>query len=167
MGQRAGDGAVLRALAVRQGQPDAAVGFFQVFEADGGELRPPQRAGEADQQDRAIAQAAQIGRHRHQQPAQDGGGCRDFLARQLALAGGVPPDAGERLGDADVVGRHCAAGGAVQVADRGAAQFQGLRRQVFPPRSPARKAATSALAAGRAGRSRVRHQAHQARTAAR
>ena len=114
---------------MRQGQPDAAVGLFQVLEADRRELRAAERAGKADQQERAIAQAAEVPRDRRQQAAQDGGGGRDLLARQLALAGGVALDAGQRLGDADIVGGDRAAGGAVQIADRGAAQFQRFRRQ--------------------------------------
>ena len=64
VGQGDGHGAVLGALAVRQGQPDAAVGLLQVLDADGRELRAAERAGKADQQDGAIAQAAQIGRDR-------------------------------------------------------------------------------------------------------
>ena len=73
-------------------------------------------------------------------------------------------DAGHGLGDQRVVGRRGAAGGMVQIADRGAAQFSVLA--VRPrPRSAARKAATSAPEAGRGGRPCWSHQAHQARTA--
>jgi len=116
----------LGTLAVRQGQPDAALGLLQVLDADGSELRAAERAGKADQQDRAVAQTAQVARDWRQQAAQDRGGRRDFLAGQLALAGRVALDAGERLGDADVVGGDRAAGGAVQITDRGAAQFDGF-----------------------------------------
>ena len=123
---------VLRTLGLRQGQAQAALGLLQLLDADRRQLRAAQRAGEADQKQRAIAQAAQVGRDRRQEAAQDAGGRRDLLARQLALAGGVAPDAGQRLGDADIVGRHRAAGGAVQIADGGPAQFQGFRREVSP-----------------------------------
>ena len=46
--------------------------------------------------------------------------------------GGLAADAGQGLGDADVVGRHWAAGGAVQVADCRPAQLDRLRREFSP-----------------------------------
>ena len=50
----------LRALGLRQGEPPAALGLLELLEADGRELRAPQRAGEADQDQGAVAPAAQI-----------------------------------------------------------------------------------------------------------
>jgi len=69
VGQGNRHGVGLLALAVRQGQPDAAVGLFQVREADRREFRPPQRAGKADQQEGAVAETAQVAWDRRQQPA--------------------------------------------------------------------------------------------------
>jgi hypothetical protein len=123
VGQGNRHGVGLLALAVWQGEPDAAVGLFQVREADRREFRLPQRAGKGDQQEGAVAETAQVAWDRRQQPAHDFFRCRDLLPRELAFAGGVALDAGRRLGDADIVRRHRAAGSAVQVADRGAAQF--------------------------------------------
>ncbi len=70
----------LLAFGLRQGEPDAAVGLLQLLEADRRQLRAPQRAGEADQQDRPVPQPAQVVRDRRQQPAQDGHRGRHLLA---------------------------------------------------------------------------------------
>jgi len=62
------------ALAVRRGQARAALARLEMLDADGGEFRAVQRAGEADQQQRTIAQAGRVGFYRGQDPAQDPGG---------------------------------------------------------------------------------------------
>ena len=53
----------------------------------------------------------------------------EFLRREFAALGGVAADAGERLADHRLGGRHRAAGEVVQIADRGAAQVDGVDRQ--------------------------------------
>ena len=55
VGQGDRHGVGLLALGLRQGQPDAAVGPLKVVEADRRQLGAPQRAGESDQKDGAIA----------------------------------------------------------------------------------------------------------------
>ena len=119
----------LLAFGLRQGKSDAAFGGLEVIGPDRGEFGTPQRAGEAHQDERAVAQAAQIVPDRREQPAHDGRGRRDLLARDLAAVGGVPADAGDGFRHANVVGGHRAAGGAVQIADGGAAEFDGVGRE--------------------------------------
>ena len=61
--ERQGDGdalAVAVALGERQGEAQPAWSGFQVLQADRRQLGPAQRAGEADQQQGAVAEAAQV-----------------------------------------------------------------------------------------------------------
>ena len=124
--ERDGDGhclAVALALGAGQGELQAAVALLEVVDPDGGEFAAAQGAGEADQQQGAVAQAAQIVGDQGDDVAQqfDGGG--EFLLRGLAMVGGVAADAGDGLGDPRLGGRHRAAGDEVQVADGGAAEL--------------------------------------------
>ena len=158
VGQGDRHGVGLLALGLRQGQPDAAVGPLQMLEAYRCQLGAPQRAGESDQKDGTIAQAPHVAGDRRQQPAQNGRRGRHFLARHDAFSGGIAGDAGHGFRDADIVGRHRAAGGAVQIADRGPAQFQGFWARVCGRvrrrgrrRHPGRRRAGEG---GRAGRTR-------------
>ena len=48
------------ALGARQGEAEAALARLEMFDPDGGELGAAQRAGEADQQQGAVAPATQI-----------------------------------------------------------------------------------------------------------
>ncbi len=84
VGQRHGDRVDLLALAARQGEPEAALGGLQVLAADRRQLGAPQGAGEAHQQQGAVAPAAQVVADRRQQPAQYGRGSGNLLARGLA-----------------------------------------------------------------------------------
>ncbi len=60
VGQGDGHGVGLRVLGLRQGELQPALGLFEVFGADRGELGAAQRAGEAGQDQGAIVQAAQV-----------------------------------------------------------------------------------------------------------
>jgi hypothetical protein len=80
---------------VRQGQAQAAFAGLEVLDPDGGELGAAERAGEADQQQRAVAQSGQGGFDRRQDLAQDVGGGGEFLAGQLAGIGGGAVHAGQ------------------------------------------------------------------------
>ena len=60
VGQRDDDGFGLRALGLRNRQPQATVGLLQPLDADGRQLRAAQRTGKADQELGAVALAAQI-----------------------------------------------------------------------------------------------------------
>jgi hypothetical protein len=51
----------------------------------------------------------------------DAGGGGGLFGGHLPFRGGVAADAGDGFGDADIVGRHGAAGGTVQIADGSAA----------------------------------------------
>ena len=130
--ERQGDGdafAVAVALGERQGEAQPARGGFQVLQADRRQLGPAQRAGEARQQQGAVAPAAQVVADRGEDLAQHADRGGEFLRRELAALGGVAADAGERLADHRLGGRHRAAGEIVQIADRGAAQVDGGDRQ--------------------------------------
>jgi hypothetical protein len=80
---------------VRQGQAQAAFAGLEVLDPDGGELGAAERAGEADQQQRAVAQSGQGGFDRRQDLAQDVGGSGEFLTGQLAGIGGGAVHAGQ------------------------------------------------------------------------
>ena len=123
--ERQGDGdafAVAVALGERQGEAQPARGGFQVLHPDRRQLGPAQRAGEADQQQGAVAQPAQVVADRGEDLAQHADRGGEFLRREFAALGGVAADAGQRLADHRLGGRHRAAGEVVQIADRGAAQ---------------------------------------------
>jgi hypothetical protein len=81
---------------VRQGQAQDAVAGL---DPDSGELGAAERAGEACQQHRAVAQPGQVGFDRHQDLARDVGGGGEFLAGQLAGIGGgaVHADGGDAV----------------------------------------------------------------------
>ena len=111
----------LRALGLGQGEPQAALGFFQMLDPDRREFRAPQRAGKANEKKRPVAEAAQVGGDRRQDLPQDAGGRRGLLARGKTLARGLTADARQRLRDGHVIGRDRAAGSAVQIADGGPA----------------------------------------------
>jgi len=96
-----------------------------MLDADGGEFGTAQRAGEAEQQQRAVAQPGEIGLDRCQDLAQDRRGGGEFAGRHVAGFGGVPGDPGHGFADRGLRGGHRAAGGDVQIADGGAAQRQG------------------------------------------
>ena len=130
--ERQGDGdafAVAVALGERQGEAQPARGGFQVLQPDRRQLGPAQRAGEAHQQQGAVAPAAQVVADRGEDLAQHADRGGEFLRRELAALGGVAADAGQRLADHRLGGRHRAAGEVVQIADRGAAQVDGVDRQ--------------------------------------
>ena len=130
--ERQGDGdafAVAVALGERQGEAQPARGGFQVLQADRRQLGPAQRAGEAHQQQGAVAPAAQVVADRGEDLAQHADRGGEFLRREFAALGGVAADAGERLADHRLGGRHRAAGEVVQIADRGAAQVDRVDRQ--------------------------------------
>ena len=130
--ERQGDGdalAVAVALGERQGEAQPARGGFQVLHPDRRQLGPAQRAGEAHQQQGAVAQAAQVVADRGEDLAQHADRGGEFLRRELAALRGVAADAGQRLADHRLGGRHGAAGEVVQIADRGAAQVDGGDRQ--------------------------------------
>ena len=130
--ERQGDGdafAVAVALGERQGEAQPARGGFQVLQADRRQLGPAQRAGEARQQQGAVAPAAQVVADRGEDLAQHADRGGEFLRRELAALGGVAADAGQRLADHRLGGRHRAAGEIVQIADRGAAQVDRVDRQ--------------------------------------
>ena len=82
-----------------------------------------------DQQQGAVAQAAQVVADRGEDLAQHADRGGEFLGREFAALGGVAADAGERLADHRLGGRHRAAGEVVQIADRGAAQVDRVDRQ--------------------------------------
>ena len=82
-----------------------------------------------DQQQGAVAPAAQVVADRGEDLAQHADRGGEFLRRELAALGGVAADAGQRLADHRLGGRHRAAGEIVQIADRGAAQVDGVDRQ--------------------------------------
>ena len=84
-----------------------------------------QRAGEAHQQQRAVAQPGQVVADRRQDLAQHADLGGEFFRRELAALRGVAADAGERLADHRLAVGDRAAGKVVQVADRGAAQVDG------------------------------------------
>ena len=100
-----------------------------MLQADRRQLGPAQRAGEARQQQGAVAPAAQVVADRGEDLAQHADRGGEFLRRELAALGGVAADAGERLADHRLGGRHRAAGEIVQIPDRGAAQVDGGDRQ--------------------------------------
>ena len=130
--ERQGDGdafAVAVALGERQGEAQPARGGFQVLQPDRRQLGPAQRAGEAHQQQGAVAPAAQVVADRGEDLAQHADRGGEFLRRELAALGGVAADAGQRLADHRLGGRHRAAGEIVQIADRGAAQVDRVDRQ--------------------------------------
>jgi hypothetical protein len=87
----------LLAFGLRQGEPETAVGSLQLLETDCRQLRAPQGACEADQQDRPIPQPTQIAWDWREQPAQDGHGGSHLLARDLALLGRLATDASQGL----------------------------------------------------------------------
>ena len=93
------------------------------------QLGPAQRAGEADQQQGAVAQPAQVVADRGEDLAQHADRGGEFLRREFAALRGVAADAGERLADHRLGGRHRAAGEVMQIADRGAAQVDRVDRQ--------------------------------------
>jgi hypothetical protein len=142
-----------------KGKTQPALGLLQLLDADRRQLQMAQRASEAGENQRAIAGRWGFGR----QDLPDAGGRRDHLARSLTLPRGLAADAGQRLGHGDIVGRDRAAGGAVQIANCGVAQFQGFGGKA----AAARKAATSAPEPGGGGKFLFVHQSHQARTATR
>jgi hypothetical protein len=111
---------------VRQGQAQAAFAGLEVFNPDGGGLGASECAGEARQQQRAVAQPGEVGFDRRQDLAQDVGGGGEFLAGHLAGIGGGAVHAGHGFADLRFGGGHRAAGDDMQVADRGAAQFDGV-----------------------------------------
>jgi hypothetical protein len=62
VGEGDGDAAAgALALGVRQGQVQAAFAGLEVLYTDGGQLGAAERAGEADQQQRAVAQSGKVG----------------------------------------------------------------------------------------------------------
>ena len=127
--ERQGDGdafAVAVALGERQGEAQPAWSGFQVLQADRRQLGPAQRAGEAGQQQGAVAQAAQVVADRGEDLAQHADRGGEFLRRELAALRGVAADTGERLADHRLGGRHRAAGEIMQIPDRGAAQIDGV-----------------------------------------
>ena len=130
--ERQGDGdafAVAVALGERQGEAQPARGGFQVLQPDRRQLGPAQRAGEAHQQQGAVAPAAQVVADRGEDLAQHADRGGEFFRREFAALRGVAADAGQRLADHRLGGRHRAAGEIVQIADRGAAQVDGVDRQ--------------------------------------
>ena len=130
--ERQGDGdafAVAVALGQRQGEAQPARGGFQVLQPDRRQLGPAQRAGEADQQQGAVAPAAQVVADRGEDLAQHADRGGEFLRREFAALRGVAADAGQRLADHCLGGRHRAAGEVVQITDRGAAQVDRVDRQ--------------------------------------
>ena len=130
--ERQGDGdarAGAVALGERQGEAQPARGGFQVLQADRRQLGPAQRAGEARQQQGAVAPAAQVVADRGEDLAQHADRSGEFLRRELAALRGVAADAGQRFADHGLGGRHGAAGEVVQIADGGAAQVDGVDRQ--------------------------------------
>ena len=93
------------------------------------EFGAAQRAGEADREERAVAQAAEVVRDGGQDVAQEIGGGGEFLGRALAVVGGVAMDAGHGGGDPGFGGRHGTAGEEVEGADRRPAQIDGIDRE--------------------------------------
>ena len=73
--------AVPLALRARQGEAEAALARLEMLDPDGGELGPAQGAGEADQQQGAVAPATQIVRDRRQDLVQQVGRGGQFLGR--------------------------------------------------------------------------------------
>ena len=69
-----------------------------------------------------VAGEVRILRDHRKHLADDGGGGGDLFLGQLSLGCGVGADAGHGLRNAGIVGRHRAAGGGLQGADRGVAQ---------------------------------------------
>jgi hypothetical protein len=96
-----------------------------MLDADGGEFGAPQRAGEAKEQQGAVAQAGQVGRDRLEDLAQNRRSGGEFPGRQLAGSGGGAVHASHGLGDLRLGGRHRAAADEMQIADGGAAQVHG------------------------------------------
>jgi hypothetical protein len=150
VGQGDDDGVRLRSLGLRDRQPQSTVGLLQPLEPDGRQLRAAQRAGEADQQQGAVALAAQIVGNGRQELLDDRDRGGDLLLRRLAFGRRVAADAGDGFGHAGIVGRHRAAGGAVQIADRGPAQIDGVGRHLPP--ALGRQKGSHVLAAGGKGR---------------
>jgi hypothetical protein len=97
---------------------------------DGGEFGAAQGASEPDEHEGTIAQAARIVGDWDEQTPYDGRGRRDLLARYNAGAGGLAPDAGDGFRHANVVGRNRAPRGAMQIADRGTAEVNGVGGEV-------------------------------------
>ena len=117
------------ALRARQGQAQAALARLDVLDPDRRQFGAAQRAGEADQQQGAVAQPCEVVGHACQDLAQDVGGGGELLGRQLAGIGGGAMNAGQGGRDVGFRGGHRQAGDEVQVADGGAAQFDGVDGQ--------------------------------------
>jgi hypothetical protein len=114
----------LQPFGLVQGEAQPALRFLELLDADRRQFRPAQPAGEAGEDQRSRSPHRSFGMGVRDLP-QDDGGRRNLLARSLALQS-MAADACQRLGHGDIVGGYRAAGGAVQIADRGAAL--GFRR---------------------------------------
>ena len=77
-----------------------------MLDPDRRQLGAAQRAGEADQQQGAVAQPDQVVGDAGQDLAQDLGGGGELLRRQLAGVGGFAMDAGQGCGDVGFGGGH-------------------------------------------------------------
>jgi hypothetical protein len=136
------------ALAAGDQQAQALGGEADVFALDGDQPAPPQRPGEAEQQEGAVAGAGEAAVAAGEQAADLGGGQRRGLAGRGAVPAqdaaqrvadrrmaGVPGVAGQRVGPAD--GGEAAAERAAAVR-RGRASRPGRRgRRRSPPAPPA------------------------------
>jgi hypothetical protein len=98
---------------------------LEVVDPDRGDLGAAQRAGEAYQQQSAVAQSHQVVTDRGEDLPQDLRCGGEFLGRQVALVGGGAVDTRHGLGDMGLDGGHRAAGDEVQITDGGAAQVDG------------------------------------------
>ena len=141
------------------------------LDRDPGQLGAAERPGEAQQQQRPVAQPGQVVADRRQDLAQDADLGREFRPGTLACLLGQPVEPGKGLGDRRRGGGGGAAGEVVQVADRGDPEPQRVGRERLFPVGPVAFGGEEGGDVGRPGGQGVRpcrpHQAHQARTPAR
>ena len=129
VGQGDDDGASLRALGLRRGEPQAALPSLEVLDAHSGELRTAQGAGERDQEQGTVAQAARVLRDWSEDLAEDGDGGGQLLGRRFAGRGGLAADAGHGFRDLCLGGGHRAAGEEMGIANGRPAQDDGVDRE--------------------------------------
>ena len=145
---------------------DVLRGIAEALDPDRRQFGTAERAGEADQQQGAVAQPGQVIGDAGQDLAQDIGGGGELLGRQLAGIGGFAMDAGQGGGDVGFGGGHRQAGDEVQGADGGTAELDGVDRK--PAAALGGEKGDDVGGAGGQARQLVAgHQSHQARTPAR
>lgn len=117
----------LAPLRLGKAEAQPALGVFESLDPDAHQLGTAQRAGKPNEQERTVA-LGQGGRHPSAAAAGAGPGpLPPSFAGMLILAGCGALDAGERLGDTGIFGRHRAAGYPMQMADCDPAEDGGFR----------------------------------------